>query len=54
MSHFRPVKSVNHFVLLMFLTSGFIYFFIGPQVYKFDCTQKHVVAVEKANSWLGC
>ncbi|TDH15074.1 hypothetical protein EPR50_G00027860 [Perca flavescens] len=33
---------------------GFIYFFIGPQVYKYDYTQKHVVGVEKANSWLGC
>uniref|UniRef100_A0A3Q0SR73 Matrix metallopeptidase 20b (enamelysin) n=1 Tax=Amphilophus citrinellus TaxID=61819 RepID=A0A3Q0SR73_AMPCI len=33
---------------------GFIYFFVGPQVYKYDYTQKHVVGVEKANSWLGC
>ncbi|XP_053278552.1 matrix metalloproteinase-20 [Pleuronectes platessa] len=33
---------------------GFIYFFLGPQVYKYDYTQKLVVAVEKANSWLGC
>lgn len=36
------------------LVLGFIYFFVGPQVYKYDCTQKHVVGVEKANSWLGC
>ncbi|KAF3847943.1 hypothetical protein F7725_020971 [Dissostichus mawsoni] len=32
---------------------GFIYFFDGPQVYKYDYTQKQVVGVEKANSWLG-
>uniref|UniRef100_A0A8C4GM32 Peptidase metallopeptidase domain-containing protein n=1 Tax=Dicentrarchus labrax TaxID=13489 RepID=A0A8C4GM32_DICLA len=34
--------------------AGFIYFFVGPQVYKYDYTRKHVVGVEKANSWLGC
>ncbi|XP_067363858.1 matrix metalloproteinase-20-like [Channa argus] len=33
---------------------GFIYFFVGPQVYKYNYTQKHVVGVEKANSWIGC
>ncbi|XP_075905857.1 matrix metalloproteinase-20 [Nelusetta ayraudi] len=33
---------------------GFIYFFIGPRVYKYDHTQKQVVGIEKANSWLGC
>ncbi|XP_033970653.1 matrix metalloproteinase-20 [Trematomus bernacchii] len=33
---------------------GFVYFFDGPQVYKYDYTQKQVVGVEKANSWLGC
>uniref|UniRef100_UPI003AAD47D6 matrix metalloproteinase-20-like n=1 Tax=Centroberyx gerrardi TaxID=166262 RepID=UPI003AAD47D6 len=33
---------------------GFIYFFVGPQVYKYDYTQKHIVGVEKANTWLGC
>ncbi|XP_074535911.1 matrix metalloproteinase-20 [Halichoeres trimaculatus] len=33
---------------------GFLYFFVGPEVYKYDYTQKHVVGVEKANSWLGC
>uniref|UniRef100_UPI001A9815B7 stromelysin-1-like n=1 Tax=Gasterosteus aculeatus aculeatus TaxID=481459 RepID=UPI001A9815B7 len=33
---------------------GFIYFFVGPQVLKFNCTQKQVVGVERANSWLGC
>ncbi|CAJ1065835.1 matrix metalloproteinase-20 [Xyrichtys novacula] len=33
---------------------GYLYFFIGPEVYKYDYTQKRVVAVEKANSWLGC
>nr|UZH45426.1 matrix metalloproteinase-20b [Scatophagus argus] len=37
-----------------YLIHGFIYFFVGPQVYKYDYTQKHVVGVEKANSWLGC
>ncbi|XP_068173233.1 matrix metalloproteinase-20-like [Antennarius striatus] len=33
---------------------GFIYFFVGLHVYKYDYAQKHVVGVEKANSWLGC
>ncbi|KAI4815370.1 hypothetical protein KUCAC02_005518 [Chaenocephalus aceratus] len=33
---------------------GFIYFFDGPQVYKYDYAQKQVVGIEKANSWLGC
>ncbi|XP_068440733.1 matrix metalloproteinase-20-like [Clinocottus analis] len=33
---------------------GFIYFFVGPQVYQYDYAQKHVVGVENANSWLGC
>uniref|UniRef100_A0A4W5RQA6 Matrix metallopeptidase 20b (enamelysin) n=1 Tax=Hucho hucho TaxID=62062 RepID=A0A4W5RQA6_9TELE len=33
---------------------GFIYFFVGPQVYKYDYTQKQVVGTEKANTWLGC
>uniref|UniRef100_A0A674EKL4 Matrix metallopeptidase 20b (enamelysin) n=1 Tax=Salmo trutta TaxID=8032 RepID=A0A674EKL4_SALTR len=33
---------------------GFIYFFVGPQVYKYDYTQKQVVGNEKANTWLGC
>eukprot|EP00064_Thunnus_orientalis_P000476 superscaffoldBa00000025_g477 len=33
---------------------GFIYFFVGPQVYKYDYTQKQVVGVDKANTWLGC
>ncbi|KAF7657401.1 hypothetical protein LDENG_00027870 [Lucifuga dentata] len=33
---------------------GFIYFFVGPQVFKYDYTQKHIVGVEKANTWLGC
>uniref|UniRef100_A0A3Q3FWW8 Matrix metallopeptidase 20b (enamelysin) n=1 Tax=Labrus bergylta TaxID=56723 RepID=A0A3Q3FWW8_9LABR len=33
---------------------GFLFFFVGPEVYKYDYTQRHVVGVEKANSWLGC
>ncbi|KAM6988314.1 matrix metalloproteinase-20 [Tautogolabrus adspersus] len=33
---------------------GFLFFFVGPEVYKYNYTQKHVVGVEKANSWLGC
>ncbi|XP_023669575.2 matrix metalloproteinase-20 [Paramormyrops kingsleyae] len=33
---------------------GFIHFFIGPVVYKYDYVQKQVVSVGKANSWLGC
>ncbi|CAL9684288.1 unnamed protein product [Knipowitschia caucasica] len=37
-----------------FHKEGFIYFFIGPQVYQYDYIQKRSVGVEKANSWLGC
>lgn len=51
------MKNTNHYLLLdelIFLTLGFIYFFVGPQVQKYDYTRKHVVGVEKANSWLGC
>uniref|UniRef100_A0A3Q2Y5J8 Matrix metallopeptidase 20b (enamelysin) n=1 Tax=Hippocampus comes TaxID=109280 RepID=A0A3Q2Y5J8_HIPCM len=33
---------------------GFIYFFVGPQVYKYDYANKRVAGVERANSWLGC
>ncbi|KAM8904265.1 matrix metalloproteinase-20 [Spinachia spinachia] len=33
---------------------GFIFFFVGPRVLQFDYTQKQVVGVEAANSWLGC
>nr|XP_061829259.1 stromelysin-1-like [Nerophis lumbriciformis] len=33
---------------------GFIYFFVGPHVIKYDYTHKHVAGVNKANSWLGC
>lgn len=40
--------------LIFFYILGLIYFFVGPQVYKFDLSQKLVVGVEKANSWLGC
>ncbi|XP_028275005.1 matrix metalloproteinase-20 [Parambassis ranga] len=45
---------VNTTINAAFYKEGFIYFFVGPQVYKYDYTQKHVVGVEKANSWLGC
>uniref|UniRef100_A0A672IUE1 Matrix metallopeptidase 20b (enamelysin) n=1 Tax=Salarias fasciatus TaxID=181472 RepID=A0A672IUE1_SALFA len=45
---------INTTVNAAFHKEGFIYFFVGPQVYKFDYTQKHVVGVETANSWLGC
>ncbi|KAJ8368810.1 hypothetical protein SKAU_G00088380 [Synaphobranchus kaupii] len=33
---------------------GFIHFFHGPEVYKYDYSQKCIVGVDKANSWLGC
>ncbi|XP_010891573.3 matrix metalloproteinase-20 isoform X2 [Esox lucius] len=31
-----------------------IYFFVGPEVYKYNYTQKQVVGTEKANIWIGC
>ncbi|XP_068601811.1 stromelysin-2-like [Brachionichthys hirsutus] len=40
--------------LLVFLISGFINFFVGPQTYKYDYAQKRVVGVERAYAWLGC
>ncbi|XP_076000895.1 matrix metalloproteinase-20 [Genypterus blacodes] len=33
---------------------GFIYFFVGTGVYKYDYNQKRIVGVERANTWLGC
>ncbi|XP_036973551.1 matrix metalloproteinase-20 [Acanthopagrus latus] len=45
---------VNATINAALYKDGFIHFFVGSQVYKFDYTQKHVVGVEKANSWLGC
>uniref|UniRef100_A0A671VI99 Matrix metallopeptidase 20b (enamelysin) n=1 Tax=Sparus aurata TaxID=8175 RepID=A0A671VI99_SPAAU len=45
---------VNTTINAALYKDGFIHFFVGPQVYKFDYTQKYVVGVEKANSWLGC
>ncbi|KAG9333359.1 hypothetical protein JZ751_012768 [Albula glossodonta] len=33
--------------------NGFIHFFHGPKVYKFDDFQKSIVGIDKANSWLG-
>ncbi|KAK2846977.1 hypothetical protein Q5P01_009976 [Channa striata] len=45
---------INGTINAAFHKKGFIYFFVGPQVYKYNYTQKHVVGVEKANSWLGC
>ncbi|XP_072248964.1 matrix metalloproteinase-20 [Leuresthes tenuis] len=45
---------VNTTIQAAFYKEGFIYFFLGPQVYKFDYTRKHIVGVEAANSWLGC
>ncbi|KAM3875319.1 uncharacterized protein ACN63O_000382 [Diretmus argenteus] len=32
----------NADIMVEFVTYGFIYFFVGPQVYKYDYTQKHV------------
>ncbi|XP_053176483.1 matrix metalloproteinase-20-like [Scomber japonicus] len=45
---------INSTINAAFHKEGFIYFFVGPQVYKYDYTQKQVVGVDKANSWLGC
>nr|XP_049581080.1 uncharacterized protein LOC125971944 [Syngnathus scovelli] len=36
-----------------FHKEGFIYFFVGPQVYKYDYANKRVAGMERANSWLG-
>ncbi|KAG7470570.1 hypothetical protein MATL_G00115250 [Megalops atlanticus] len=32
---------------------GFIHFFLGSEVYKYDYPQKRVADIDKANSWLG-
>ncbi|XP_041850930.1 matrix metalloproteinase-20 [Melanotaenia boesemani] len=45
---------VNTTINAAFHKEDFIYFFVGPQVYKFDYIHKHIVGVETANSWLGC
>ncbi|XP_034778591.2 matrix metalloproteinase-20-like [Acipenser ruthenus] len=34
--------------------NGFLYFFSGSEVYKYDYKQKKVSGTEKANTWLGC
>ncbi|XP_058269740.1 collagenase 3 [Hemibagrus wyckioides] len=33
---------------------GFIHFFAGAEVYKYDVRKRKVVGIKKANSWLGC
>ncbi|MEQ2284221.1 hypothetical protein AMECASPLE_019296, partial [Ameca splendens] len=45
---------VNTTIDAAFYEGDFIYFFVGPQVYKFDHIHRAVVGVETANSWLGC
>ncbi|MED6236281.1 hypothetical protein ATANTOWER_006948 [Ataeniobius toweri] len=45
---------VNTTIDAAFYEGDFIYFFVGPQVYKFDHSHRVVVGVETANSWLGC
>ncbi|XP_047451209.1 matrix metalloproteinase-20 [Mugil cephalus] len=45
---------VNTMINAAFYKDNFIYFFVGPQVYKYNYTQKLVVGVENASSWLGC
>ncbi|XP_038123820.1 matrilysin [Cyprinodon tularosa] len=45
---------VNSTINAAFYKGDFLYFFVGPQVYKFDYSHKIVVGVETANSWLGC
>lgn len=49
-----PGLNTTETINAAFHKEGFIYFFIGPQVHKYDYAQKHTVEVEKANSWLGC
>uniref|UniRef100_A0A4W5QZF6 Matrix metallopeptidase 20b (enamelysin) n=1 Tax=Hucho hucho TaxID=62062 RepID=A0A4W5QZF6_9TELE len=47
--------TVTVFVYIFFrLNTTIDAFFVGPQVYKYDYTQKQVVGTEKANTWLGC
>ncbi|XP_037533693.1 matrilysin-like [Nematolebias whitei] len=45
---------VNATINAAFYKEKFIYFFLGPHVYKFDLTLKHVVGVESSRSWLSC
>ncbi|XP_036005607.1 matrix metalloproteinase-20 [Fundulus heteroclitus] len=45
---------VNATINAAFYKGDFIYFFVGPQVYKFDYSHRVVVGIETANSWLGC
>uniref|UniRef100_A0A3B3V0K8 Matrix metallopeptidase 20b (enamelysin) n=1 Tax=Poecilia latipinna TaxID=48699 RepID=A0A3B3V0K8_9TELE len=45
---------INTTINAAFYKRNFIYFFLGPQVYKFDYTHKSIVGVETANAWLGC
>ncbi|XP_026780497.3 collagenase 3 [Pangasianodon hypophthalmus] len=33
---------------------GFLHFFVGPEVYKYDVMVRKVIRIKKANSWLGC
>ncbi|KAF7700045.1 hypothetical protein HF521_003003 [Silurus meridionalis] len=33
---------------------GFLHFFVGAEVYKYDVMVKKVILIKKANSWLGC
>jgi len=51
---FQTTQHDTGYIFGLSLVSGFIYFFVGPQVYQYDSTQKHVVGVVKANSWIGC
>ncbi|XP_075053760.1 matrix metalloproteinase-20 [Mixophyes fleayi] len=34
--------------------NGFIYFFSGPEAYKYDIEKEDVVSVVKSGSWIGC
>ncbi|MFT7803365.1 matrix metalloproteinase-20-like [Arapaima gigas] len=45
---------VNSSVSAAVHQDGFIYFFSGPVVLKYDYKKKQVVGADKANSWLGC
>ncbi|XP_017345686.1 matrilysin [Ictalurus punctatus] len=33
---------------------GFLHFFVGAEVYKYDVMERRVITIKKASSWLGC
>ncbi|KAG9265204.1 matrix metalloproteinase-20-like [Astyanax mexicanus] len=43
----KPINAAVH-------RNGFLHFFLGTEVYKYDIKLKKVVGISKAYSWLGC